>query len=558
MSIFHKKQAVAEFLFEYLYNRGVDTAFGIPGDFVLPTFRHLDQSKISIMTCTHEPSVGFAADCYARAKGLGLAVVTYCVGGLNMLNAVAGAYAEKSPLIIVSGGPSPKDRYKDPMVHHKVKTFETQARVFEEVTCASTVILDPDMAASEIVRVVEEVKRQSRPGYIELPFDIADALIDPFKQLRKYKPPLEESDKDVLEAFIEQAAKSINKSKKPVIVAGVELHRHGLTDLASDLAKLYNIPIAATLMGKSVVRETNPLYIGVYGGACSDPICQEYVESSDCVILIGAFLSDVLLGFGMTKLDRKKAINLNTEKAQIGLQSYDNVCFTDALEALTQAPIKSRGEFINPNPYTPPQKVIIDQSNQDDPITVEAMFNLLANYLEENHSIVCDTGDALVGALGLRTSVRGHFFSDAYYLSMGFAVPGALGVMAAFPESKTFIIVGDGAFQMTGMELSSMAKYGLKPVVIIINNDGYGTQRHIIDGTFNNIHPWDYTRITDVLGYGASIKATTMSTFNNALSYAQDHDEMVVIEVVVPRDDCSKPLQRMGELLGRVRDVNKH
>src|SRR5271155_3391703 len=134
---------VGSFLFDYLYNKGVRHAFGIPGVFALPTFRWLENSEITLLTMTHEPSVGFAADGYARICGLGVAVVTYCVGGLNMLNAIACAYAEKSPVLVISGGPSPGDRKHDPLMHHKVRTFDTQRRIYDEVTCASTVLLDP-------------------------------------------------------------------------------------------------------------------------------------------------------------------------------------------------------------------------------------------------------------------------------------------------------------------------------------------------------------------------------------------------------------------------------
>ena len=142
-----------EFLFDYLYDKGVTHAFGLPGDFALPLFRWLDRSKIKLITMTHEPSVGFAADGYARMKGLGVACVTYCVGGLNLVNPVACAYAEKSRVLVISGGPGINDRRLDPLLHHKVRTFDTQRRIFEEVTCATAVLLDAATAASEIMRV---------------------------------------------------------------------------------------------------------------------------------------------------------------------------------------------------------------------------------------------------------------------------------------------------------------------------------------------------------------------------------------------------------------------
>src|SRR5215472_9007628 len=168
---------LGQFLFEYLYRRGVRHSFGIPGDFALPTFTWLEKSKIQSITMTHEPAAGFAADAYARINGIGLVCVTYCVGGLNVLNAIAGAYAEKSPVVVVSGAPGRKDREKDPLLHHKVKTFETQRRVYDEVTVASTVLLDEQRAASESMRVVDACLRAKRPVYIEMPHDMVDREI---------------------------------------------------------------------------------------------------------------------------------------------------------------------------------------------------------------------------------------------------------------------------------------------------------------------------------------------------------------------------------------------
>src|SRR6476619_4093176 len=168
---------LGKFLFEYLYSKGVRHSFGVPGDFALPTFAWLEKSQIQSITMTHEPGAGFAADAYSRINGVGLVTVTYCVGGLNVLNSIAGAYAEKSPLVVVSGAPGRKDREKDPLLHHKVKTFETQRRIYDEVTVASTVLLDEQRAASEIVRCVEACLRHKRPVYIEVPHDMADRPI---------------------------------------------------------------------------------------------------------------------------------------------------------------------------------------------------------------------------------------------------------------------------------------------------------------------------------------------------------------------------------------------
>lgn len=543
---------VGSFLFDYLYNQGVRDAFGIPGDFALPTFRWLENSKINLYTMTHEPSVGFAADGYARINGLGVACVTYCVGGLNMLNSIACAYAEKSPVLVISGGPSPNDRKRDQLQHHKVRTFDSQRRIYDEVTCASAVLLDPETAAEEIIRVVSEIKSQCRPGYIEIPYDVVDM---PIKLPTIKNQPAPESDPENLEGALAEMAERINASKQPVIVADVELHRYGLTDLAVAFAEKFNIPIAATLLSKSVIPETNPLYIGVYSAALSEEVCQEYVESSDCIILLGAFMSDVFSGFHAThKLDRKKTILATTERLRIGLHDYKDVVLKDFLSGLKHCKIKPK---TFKNPYHQGELQPLSPEEGSDKLTADSFFRILALTMAQDGTVVCDTGDALFGAVGLRTTQCSNFLSDAYYLSMGFALPASVGAMVAKPDSRVYCLVGDGAFQMTGLEISTCAKYNLKPIICILNNDGYGTQRHIIDGKFNNIHRWEYAKLRDVINYGKSYKVTTKAELEKALMEAQKSDEMYLIEVIIPRTDCSKPLQRLTNNLSEIRDAKK-
>lgn len=548
-----EQMTVGSFLFEYLYSKGAKHAFGIPGDFALPTFRWLDQSDIELITMTHEPSVGFAADAYARMRGLGVAAVTYCVGGLNMLNSVACAYAEKSPMVVISGGPSPSDRQVDGLLHHKVRTFDSQRRIFEEVTCANTVLLNPEHAAEEIMRVVDEVLLQCRPGYIEVPYDVVDMPITP-PQMRNREVP--KSDAENLDACIEDTAAFINKAKQPVIIADVELHRHGLSDLALAMAEKFNIPIASTLLSKSIISENHPMHIGVYSGAMSEEDVQHYVESSDCLILLGAFITDVFLGMNSASLEKKNTILMTTEKSRVGLRSYDDVLFKDFMAHIITADITPKDGANWPAQLPVPEPLRDDELNTQ--LDIPHFFRILGVHMGENNTVVCDTGDALLGALSLRTAKRNNFLADAYYLSMGFAVPAAIGAMAAEPESRVFAIVGDGAFQMTGIELSTAAKQGMAPIVFILNNDGYGTQRFILDGPFNEIHMWDYTKMTELLGYGKSSRVETCGELRDVLQEAvADNTTMHVIEVIVPRNEASPSLTRMATALGKLRDKDK-
>ena len=546
---------VGSFLFDYLHRLGVTHVFGIPGDFALPTFRWMEASPLKVITMTHEPSVGFAADAYARMNGLGVACVTYCVGGLNMLNSVACAYAEKSPLLVISGGPSPKDRTKDVLMHHKVRTFDTQRRIFEEVTCATAVLLDPETAAQEIMRVVETMLEHSRPGYIEIPFDVVDMPIPHVPAIRNR--PVAESDQENLAAMLEDAVEAISKAKQPVIIADIELHRHGLVEQALALASKFNIPVASTLLSKSIISETHPLFIGVYSGPLSDEAVQKYVENSDCLIMLGAFITDVWFGFMSTseKLARKNTLVATTEKMQLGGRTYEHVVLKEFLERLLNEKITPR--TVNSLPQPAPEPQPLPDSELASGITIENFFRILGLYAGENSVITCDTGDALFGAMKLRTKTATNFLADAYYLSMGFAVPAAIGAMAARPNDRVLAVVGDGAFQMTGIELSTAAKFGMKPIVFVLNNDGYGTQRFILDGPFNEILRWNYTKLTELFGVGVSKKVTTNSELETAVKAAIAGNELTLIEVILPRNDSSPSLRRVGEELGRLRDKNK-
>jgi len=550
------QHTVGSFLFDYLHSLGVTHVFGIPGDFALPTFRWLEQSKLETITMTHEPSVGFAADGYARATGnLGVACVTYCVGGLNMLNPIACAYAEKSPVLVITGGPSPKDRTGDALIHHKVRTFDTQRKIFEEVTCANTVLVDPETAAAEIIRVVEAVLEQSRPGYIEIPFDVVDMPIGAIPAKKNKEPKT--SNAENLATMLEDAVAAINNAKQPVIIADIELHRHNLVPQALALAEKFNIPIASTLLSKSVVSETHPLFIGVYSGPLSDAAVQSYVEESDCLIMLGAFITDVWSGFMSTesRLPRKRTMLATTEKMQIGSRTYEEVVLKEFLEQLKDQPLSKRQLGTLPQPA--PKPTPLSEAEKKEAISVDSFFRIFGLHVGENDAIVTDTGDALFGSMKLQVKSSNNFLSDAYYLSMGFAVPAAIGVMAAQPKNKTFVIVGDGAFQMTGIELSTAAKFGMKPIVFVLNNDGYGTQRFILDGPFNEILRWNYTKLTEMFGVGVSKKVGTNAELDEAIATATASNQLTLIEVTIPRNDASPSLRRVGEELGKLRDSSK-
>ena len=539
---------LGQFLFEYLYRRGVRHSFGIPGDFVLPTFTWLEKSKIQNITMTHEPAAGFAADAYSRINGIGLVCVTYCVGGLNVLNAIAGAYAEKSPVVVVSGAPGRKDREKDPLLHHKVKTFETQRRIYDEVTVASTVLLDEQRAASEIVRCVEACLRHKRPVYIEVPHDIVDREI-PITGILPAAP--EKSDPHTLDAALSETLSLIQAAKKPVILAGVELARYRTARLVVRMAERMNIPIAADLLSKSAVPENHPLYLGVYGGAMSsDEHVRKYVESADLVLMLGTFITDMSMGFYTAKLDRRCTVLATSERVNVQYHRYDSIQFRDFLESLASAKIKPK-HFKHPNPHALPEP--LKNAERSNALTMVDVFRILSLHLDERCCVVADIGDAIFGAVGIRSARQAQFIAPAYYMSMGFAVPASIGVAMAAKKLRPYVVVGDGAFQMTGVEISTIVRLGLNPIIIVLNNEGYGTMRRIREGCFNIITQWNYSKICELVQGGESTTAFTKGEFAAALCRARKSDRVYVIELKIPRNDVSEQLARIAREVRKMR-----
>src|SRR6476660_3573556 len=247
-----KAPSIGQYLIDQLYAHGVRHVFGIPGDYVLGFYDLLSKSKLRIINTCDEQGAGFAADAYARVRGLGAVCVTYCVGGLKVANTTAEAFAEKSPVVILSGAPGMKEREKNPLLHHKVREFDTQKKVFDQLTIASTVLSDPQTAFQEIDRVLHAALRYKRPVYIELPRD--QVFVQGIPHHRA--PSLHEaSDPKVLRAALAEAAEMINRARQPVILADVEVHRFGLQDQVLQLVERTRIPVAATVLGKSVIGE---------------------------------------------------------------------------------------------------------------------------------------------------------------------------------------------------------------------------------------------------------------------------------------------------------------
>jgi len=538
---------IGEYLLVKLQEYNIKHIFGIPGDYVLRFYSLIEQSPIQNIGMTREDAAGYAADAYARINGMGAACITYCVGGLSMVNSIAGAYAEKSPVVVISGAPGMKEREKDPLLHHKVRDFNTQKCIYEQITVASALLSDSLTAYDEIDRVFDTVYRYKRPGYIEIPRDMVDV-----RGHHHHRPAVRDvsSDPKVLRDAIQEATEFINKSKNPVILAGVELHRFGFQDKLITLMEKTNIPTATTILGKSVIPESHPLYLGVYEGSMGRDEVRQYVENSDCVIILGAFMTDMNLGIYTAKLERENYIYATSEKLTIKYHRYDDVTFGDFLDSLVESPIVKRQppdlSCVEHCPTTPVE------IKSDKNITVTRLFEILNQYITDDIMVIVDIGDSLFGSIDLWIPQRTDFVSPAYYTSMGFAVPASVGAHLARPDQRTLVLVGDGAFQMTGMELSISVYLGLNPIVVILNNHGYSTERQLQEGKFNDIGEWNYSKLPIIFGAGKGFVINTEGELNDAIKGALEYTEsFTILDVQLDKMDRSPALMRLAERLSK-------
>jgi indolepyruvate decarboxylase len=538
---------VSRFLIERLENAGIKHVFGVPGDYVLDFYKELwDNEKIEVVNNTDENHSGFAADAYARVNGIGCVVVTYSVGASKVINAVQCAYAERSPLVIISGAPGTNERNEEFLLHHMVGSFNSQKKLFDNITCASVVLDNPATAGYEIDRAFESLKHYKRPIYIELPRDVAKKSIsyDVYKQGTPVAPA---TDPENLQEALKEVMDWLSSAKHPAILAGVELARYGLGEKLVRFAEKANIPVATTLLSKSVVNERHPLFAGIYSGASSQETTRQIIEESDCLLMFGVMLTDMALCFKPAKFKKRQVVSASLDGLKIRNHTFTEIQFADFCNSLFKLEVCKKDLPVMP----PTKEKAVFTPTPDAKLTNSRFFQKVNSILDKNMAVVADIGDSLFGSSDLIVHNQNRFFSPAFYTSMGSAIPGALGIQTAMPDVRPIVIVGDGAFQMSCTELSTIVRRKLNPIVFILNNDGFTTERFLLDGGFNDIHNWDYQSITSLIRGGKGWSVDTEESLEEAVKSAIDSNELSVINVRVDKGDISPCLKRMTEALSK-------
>ena len=539
------QSTISQVLCELLLERGVNHVFGIPGDYALSLFDTVTQSEISMVNTCDEQGAGFAADAYARVNGLGAALVTYGVGGLKLVNSTAQAFAERSPVVVISGAPGLSEITGEALLHHRVRDFGTQMRIFEEVTVAQAILNDPNSAYGELLRVLNAAERYKRPVYIEVPRDCANMIVEKSAPVSHRQIPVDDA---VLTEALAEALTMLNKAKDPIILAGVEIHRFGLQDKLMGLISRSGIRFATTIMGKSVIAESTQGFVGVYAGTMSDANVRNAVEQSDCILNLGAMLTDLNTGIFTAQLDPSCVIMSSAEMLTIRRHQYAGIDLSQFLHALVDADLRTR----EPLPESTHAKSHSFSAAPKCRLSVARVFDCLEAELPEDVVVIADPGDALFGAMDLTMHSRTEFIACAYYASLGFAVPGCIGLQMAEPNWRPLVLVGDGAFQMTGLELSTAARYGLTPIVIVLDNQGYGTERPMLDGPFNDVKQWNVGKVTELIGAGQAYEVRDEAEFLSAIRAAlDDKSQLAIVHAHLDATDFSPGLLRLTESLGK-------
>ena len=269
---------VAQYLLTRLKSLNVDHVFGIPGDFILPLFETMVDFDIEQIAACNELNAGYAADGYARLKGLGAAAVTYGPGSFSIVNAVAGSYAEEVPVVIISGGPSTEAYEKRPVLHHLLlDKYETSVNIFRNITAYTALLDDLDSACQKIDEALCTCLAEKRPVFLEIPSNIQLSMVDSPSDKLDFQAYIK-TDRDVAREASVALAEKIIRGERTVVLPGHEIHRWGLQDKVKQILDITNIPAASMFIGKADYLEHQDNCIGSYQGAGSQKEVREYVE----------------------------------------------------------------------------------------------------------------------------------------------------------------------------------------------------------------------------------------------------------------------------------------
>jgi len=538
------KQSIGNFLLRRLQEVGVQHIFGVPGDYNLEFMQQLEDRGCPtwIGTC-NELNGSYAADGYARMRGLAALAVTNGVGALSVMNGIAGAYSEHVPVICICGSLPLRSLERGEMMHHTLADGGRGNfyRAFSEITAAQAE-LSPENAVTEIDRLILTAWRRKLPVYIELPSDIS------YIEINTPDEPLQltalSSSHDRVQACANAILARLSAAHSPAFLLDLDAHRFGVLGEIRRLAEKLQMPVAVLNTCKASFDETSPLFAGVYLGVASAPVTRDAVEKSDCLLTVGLRRLDSTSAFFSDSIP-SSAIHLNARSVNLGLDNYQAVSLPELLEKLIEgsasAPKKSVGNTARPTAAAlkPSQKVL----------TQAHYWKAIEKFLQPGDVIIAEDGTSNTGATEMRLPAGCSFVTQAVWGSIGYSLGALLGTLCAAPDRRHILFIGDGSFQLTAQELSTILRHDFKPFIFLINNRGYTIERAILgkNARYNDVANWRYADLPSVFCRESTAECYTVAT-EEELEQVLDapHKELVFVEALMDKNDSPETLIRGG------------
>ncbi|CBI18254.3 hypothetical protein VitviT2T_011765 [Vitis vinifera] len=535
---------------------GVSDVFSVPGDFNLTLLDHLiAEPGLKNIGCCNELNAGYAADGYARSRGVGACVVTFTVGGLSVLNAIAGAYSENLPVICIVGGPNSNDYGTNRILHHTIglPDFSQEFRCFQTVTCYQAVVNNLEDAHEQIDTAISTALKESKPVYISISCNLPGI---PHPTFSREPVPFclapKVTNQMGLEAAVEAAAAFLNKAVKPVMVGGPKLRVAKACEAFVELADACGYPVAVMPSAKGLVPECHPRFIGTYWGAVSTAFCAEIVESADSYIFAGPIFNDYSsVGYSLL-LKKDKAILVQPERVVIGNgPAFGCILMKDFLKALSKRLKCNTTAYENYHRIYVPEGQPL-RSDPKEPLRVNVLFQHIQKMLSSETAVIAETGDSWFNCQKLKLPKGCGYEFQMQYGSIGWSVGATLGYAQAVPNKRVISCIGDGSFQVTAQDVSTMIRCEQRTIIFLINNGGYTIEVEIHDGPYNVIKNWNYTGLVDAIHNGEgkcwTTKVVCEEDLINAIETAtgSKKDCFCFIEVIAHKDDTSKELLEWG------------
>lgn len=543
---------VGSYLAARLAQIGLTHHFAVAGDFNLALLDQLlTNEETEQVYCCNELNCGYAAEGYARANGAAAAVVTFSVGGLSIINAIAGANAENLPVILISGAPNTNDQATDHLLHHTMATSDLsyQLDIAARITCCAVAITSPDQAPSQIDRAIRTALRESKPAYIEIACNIAGAPCaapGPVSGLLAHAP----SDAATLEAAVSAAADFIKGRKKPLILIGSKLRAAKAERAALALAEALGCPVAVMAAAKSFFPETHPQFAGIYWGEVSAPGTREIVDWSDGLICIGTLFNDYSTVGWTSNPAGSNVLTLDIDHVTLAGHDFSGLRLAEVLDGLA-ARVEANPTALNEFHRLRAAPAAVPEAAPEAKLSRTEMMRQIQGLLTGDSTVLVETGDSWFNGMRLALPEGARFEIEMQWGSIGWAVPATFGYAVGAPGRRVIAMIGDGSFQLTAQEVAQMIRRRLPIIIFLINNRGYTIEVEIHDGPYNNIKNWDYAGLINVFnaedGEGLGLRAGTGGELAEAITRALGNaNGPTLIECALDRDDCSPDLISWG------------